>query len=430
MNKRSRYFQMMVSIWPLFVLACYCLSASALELWSDPDTGQSVTLDTTLKLTGLGVYNPDDDFLYPKRFSATGLTRGRLDLEANLSERVTAELAYEHRANVQNQAAGIGFGGGALSAFSTPPWRIEALDWQVLRHDDTFSWRHEIDRAQVTIRPDWGTVTIGRQAIGYGRSVMFSAVDVFAPFSPAEVDREWRRGVDAVRVEYQTSSLSSLDVTSVVGRSWDDSALLGRFRGYVGDIDGELIAGKRGRDAMFAATMSAVLGEAAVHGEAALFHTPEKWPDSGLFKDKHWVGKLVLGASYTFDIGNGLTMFGEYHYSGFGLKDVSDIIQRTRSPEYTKRLLRGDSQILGQHALGVQASYPINDVLSGGLLLLESLTDGSGLVSPSLIWTASETATLTVHAFLPWGATPQNTTIRSEYGTSGESLFVQLSLYF
>ena len=249
-----------ISICPFILLFFFAIPVSALELWSDPDTGQFITLDTTLKLTGLGVYTPEDDVLYPKRFSATALTRGRLDFEANQSERVTAEIAYEHRANIKNQAAGIGFGGGALAVFATPPWRIEALDWQILRHDDTFSWRHEIDRAQVTLRPDWGTVTIGRQAIGYGRGVMFSAVDVFAPFSPAEVDREWRRGVDAVRVEYQTSSLTSLDVTSVVGSSWEESAMLARFRGYVGDIDGAFIAGKRRRDAMFATAMSAVLG--------------------------------------------------------------------------------------------------------------------------------------------------------------------------
>jgi hypothetical protein len=52
--------------------------------------------------------------------------------------------------------------------------------------------RHEIDRANAQVHLRRADLTIGRQAIGWGRGVMFTSVDLFAPFSPLEVDREWR----------------------------------------------------------------------------------------------------------------------------------------------------------------------------------------------------------------------------------------------
>ncbi len=406
------------------------MTVQALELWANPDTGQHVELNTTLKLTGLAAYTPNDNRLYPERRSASAMTRMRFDLDATLSEQISAEFAYEHRAR-RNTSAGVStLGGSATTPFGRAPWRAAALDWRLADHEERLAWRHEIDRALISVRQDWGSIVVGRQAIGFGRGMLFSAVDVFAPFSPVEVDREWRRGVDALRVEYRTSPLTSLEVTAVFGDRWANSALLGRFRGYIGDIDGEVIVGKRGRDAMFAATMSTVVGGAATHGELAFFQTPEDQPDGGIFGKDDLVAKAVLGASYTLNVGNGLTLLSEYHYSGFGIKDPANAMRLFRDNDFVERYLRGDSQTLGRHTLAVQAAYPISNVLASSFLILESLTDGSGLASPGLMWTPTQTASITINAFMPWGARPRQGQLRSEYGASPWTLFTQLSLYF
>lgn len=417
-----------------FLAGCVLLgtagSAFGLELWYDEETGRGAELRTTLKLTGYASANPSDPWIYPNATSVTGLVRTRFGVNLTLSDRVSAELAYEHHAQRASHGGGISVAGNILTSLSESPWRAAPLDWQIVRDGDNFNYRHEIDRALVTVKPDWGLITVGRQAIGFGRGVLFSAVDVFAPFSPLEVDREWRRGVDALRIEYRTSPLTSLELTAVFGERWEDSALLGRFRGYVGELDGEIIVGKRGEDAMFAGVLSAALGGAAVHSELALFHTPEEQPGGGLFGKKDLAAKLVLGASYTFNVGNGLTVLGEYHYSGFGLKHAEDVVEQILNQDFIKRYLRGDSQILGQHGLALQASYPFNETLLGALVFLGSLTDASGIAIPSLVWSVNDATTVTLSAFLPWGPSPENGNLRSEYGSSPFSLFAQLSLYF
>lgn len=413
----------------LFFLATLVLPVRAFEIWSDEDRRQSVALDVAGKFTSLLSRGPDDPILFPERNSETSLLRLRLDLNVKHNDWMNSEIAYEQRARWVSEAAGFGATGRFLPAEAEAPFRLTQLDWQLCEEPGDFVARHEVDRALVALHPEWGEVTIGRQAIGLGRGVLFGAVDVFNPFSPLEVDREWRRGVDAVRAEYRVSQTSSVEVIGAFAETWEKSALLGRFRGYVGNVDASLITGKRGQDFMLGVTTSAAVGDAEIHGELAIFDTPEPQPDSGWFGDDHLVGKAVAGGSYTFDIGKGLTLLGEYHYCGFGVKDASDATARLMDPTFRERFLRGDMQVLGRHAMATQLSYPLTDALDGSFLVLQSPVDGSGVVSPSIRWDLAEDMSLIASAFIPWGDEPAAGQLDSEYGATPVSFVVQLNVY-
>lgn len=406
------------------------IPAYAIEIWSDQEGERTVGLDVSGKWSSLTSRAPDDPTLYPERDTWTELFRLRLGLNVQYYDWLSGELAYEQRAKWLSDKAGSAAGGGILPSEATAPFRIRQLDWQITEAKEVFFYRHEIDRALVALHADWGEVTLGRQAIGIGRGTLFSAVDVFAPFSPLEIDREWRRGVDAVRIESHISDTSSVELIGAFGPTWEQSALLGRARGYFGDIDAELILGKRAEDTMLGGTVSAAVGDAEAHGELAFFDTPETQPDGGLWGNDHQVGKLVAGGSYTFNVGNGLTLLGEYHYSGFGVKNIDDATNRLKSSDFLERFLRGDSQILGREALAFQATYPFSHVWNGALLVLQSPLDGSGVLSPSLTWDFSDNASLVGSVFVPWGDEPSAGMIRSEYGGTPLSLFLQLRVYY
>ena len=84
------------------------------------------------------------------------------------------------------------------------------------------------------------------------------------------------------------------DAVAAVGESLDASSFVGRVRGYVGNVDGELIFGKRYKDVLYAATASSPVYDAEVHGEIAFFNTPEASPDGGVF-GKDFDDLAVLG---------------------------------------------------------------------------------------------------------------------------------------
>ncbi len=389
-------------------------------------------LDTAYKSSSVVSYAPHDRLLYRKRWSAAELMRLRFMFTSSFEDSVNTELAYEQRLRLTTPDAGAAGSSSTLPSTAAAPFRLGQLDRNIGQERETVSWRHELDRALVAWHPAWGEVVIGRQGIGLGRGVLFGAVDVFAPFSPLEVDREWRRGVDAVRAEYRLSNTSSMEVIAAFGKSWGDSALLGRIRGYLGNVDGELIFGKRGEDSILGLVASTILFDAEVHVEGAVFKTDEDQPaGGGLGGHDRWVGKLVAGGSYTFNIGNGLTVLAEYHYSGFGSDGVGAATARLQSDaEYLERYLRGDTQILGRYALAGQASYLFNNEWSGSLLLMGSPNDGSGVISPSFMWDYADNISIGLSAFWPFGEKPSNGRLRSEYGGSPKSLFLQFNMYF
>ncbi len=402
--------------------------AAARDLWTGDDLESSLSLQSALKSSLLLSRAPDDPLLFPERTSGASLWRERFTLTADASDWLTAQAAYELREQISSSAAG-GFGAAAvLPQGGALPYRLAQLDWGIAS-EPSLAVRHEIDRASVAWHPAFGELTIGRQAIGYGRGVLFSAVDVFAPFSPLEVDREWRRGVDAVHAEARFSEHLSADVAGGFGKTLGDSAFIGRVRGFAGNVDGALLAGRRSTDWMFGATSSATLGDTALYGEAAWFYTRGDGLDGGWLGSSRWVAKLVGGGSYRVDVGQGLRLNAEYHYSGFGVRHAGGVTTQLADPAFARRFARGDSQLLGRHAFALIASYdPFSD-LTATLTSLVTPVDGSGLVSPSLRWTASDRVALLLNAFFPWGPAPRGASLRSEWGVVPISAFLQLAFY-
>jgi len=426
-KKASRAQALRPALCCVLLLLAPTVAGRAMELASVRDGELVVDLDLALKGTALGSHAPEDPALYPERWTEEGLFRFRAGLNAHMGQRIDAELAYEMRSRMASGETSSAQ--GILPSQAEAPFRLTRMDWLIEERGD-FAARHEIDRALVAFHPDFGEIVVGRQAVGLGRGRLFSAVDVFSPFSPLEVDREWRRGVDAVRTELRFSDLVSGEAIGAFGESWDDSALLGRVRGYVGNVDGELLLGKRAEDLFTGAVVSFVAWEAEIHAETALFKTDERQLDQGLLGSQRLVEKAVLGSSYTFDVRDGLTLLGEYHYSGFGLKEIEDASPRLADPVFQERYLRGDTQILCRHALGLQASVRAWQDVSLATLVLANPEDGSGVVSPSLVWDAWQNLTVLLHLFLPWGESPENGSLQSAYGGNAASAFLQVNAYF
>ena len=395
-------------------------AAAAGDLWSSGD--DSLKLRTSLKGSLLVSRAPDDPLVFPERDGATSFWRLRLEPAARLGKVVTVALAYEHRLRVFSLS---GASPGVLPPESGAPWRIRQLDWSVSRSERS-SWRHEIDRGYVGLHLPGVELTAGRQAIGWGRGVLFGAVDVFSPFTPLEADREWRRGVDALRADVKISDRTSLDLVGALGGKLDASTFAARLRGYTGSADLELVGGRRARDLFAGLATSAAVGEAEIHGELALFRAPDALSGAGA---RRVAVKSVAGGSYRFPVAKGLIVWAEYHYSGFGAKDATGIAALMSDPSFRERLVRGDTQILGRHALGLLASLELSPEVTVAAQWLESPIDGSGVATPSATITLGDKVSLLAAAYLPFGRGPRGQTLGSEYGAGARSVFVQFRIY-
>ena len=417
------------------LLACACAlasaqPASAMDLWSDASGARSVSLNTSLKWTSVLSHASGDTVFFPEEWSAASLWRFRAVVDARPTTWLAAQVAYEQRARTVSEGAGAAGGVGLLPKELPAPYRVRQVDDPLVEVGTTFSYRHELDRAVASVSLSRAELKVGRQAVGWGRGLVFGAVDIFAPFSPLESDREWRRGIDAVRLRAPVTDLIFVDAVAAFGESMEESAFVGRVHGYVGDLDGELFAGTRCEDGFYGASLSFPVLDAELHGEAAVFVSPEPLPVGGSFGSDDVAVKTVVGGSRTFDLAGGLMLVAEYHYSGFGFPDIEDASDYFEDEGFLERYVRGDSQILGRHACAVQLSYGFAGVTPLSVTWLTSPVDGSGVVVPSVVWVFSDSVTLTASAYISHGAPPEGTKILSEYGGTPTSGLVQISFYY
>ena len=141
--------------------------AFGISLWSNVDGSRYWALDAAVKWTALSSYAPDVPLLYPKRWSAATLGRGRLTLRGQAATDLHVRLAYEQRARAVSTGAGAGGGAGILVSDSRAPYRLTQFD-AALAEGENVAYRHELDRAFVAWSLGRGELQIGRQAIGWG----------------------------------------------------------------------------------------------------------------------------------------------------------------------------------------------------------------------------------------------------------------------
>lgn len=412
----------------LTIILMLTISSSSLarDLWVSDEDNSSLKFNSAL--VGMGLASAPSGDSLPGQRGITESLFGQVRFEAvyRMNKEIQWDVAYENRAT-WNSGASFGIS-SALPPNTPGPYRIRQIGG-VLCQSVHFVDYHELDRASFAYQPKDINLTIGRQAVGWGRGTLFSAVDIFAPFTPLEINREWRRGVDAVRADLKLTDKTSVDLVSAWGPSWDKSALGIRLRGYVGFIDAELLLAKRATDVMYGVTSSAAIGDMEVHGEFAVFQTPGDVPGSGMFGDHDLVPKAVMGVSNNFNIGTGLKVLLEYHYSGFGVNDTKSLPSLIANPDFQNRIQRGDTQILGRQAVALQATYTFNESWSGTFEILQSLTDSSGILAPSVSWDISDKMRLQGAVYYGYGASSIAGVPQSQFGTIPPTIIVRVSFY-
>ncbi len=415
----------------LLLIGAGPIPAHARELIANAAGDRYLALDTSLKWTTLLSRAGEDTLLFPERWSGAQLWRLRFTARSRPLDWLTAEVAYEHSARGVSEGAGAAGGTGVFPATGWMPYRLDSLSEEVVGVGETFTYRHELDRALVSARWKGNELTVGRQAIGWGRGLFFSATDFFAPFSPLESDREWRRGIDAARARVPITDRIALDLVAALGEESDYSAYVGRIHGYIRAFDWGLQAGRRGEDDLVAASASMPVGDAEIHGEAAVYAIPEFCEDGssgGCGHDN--VTQTLIGGSYSLDTGAGIHLAAEYHYSGFGARRASDLTPLLLSWDYWLRMQRGDVRILGRHATALQITYGIGAETPVSLTWIASPSDGSGVLMPTLSWAVTDFTSLQVSGRIAHGSRSRAGVLRSEYGGTPTTGLVQIGFTY
>jgi hypothetical protein len=364
-----------------------------------------------------GVYDLGYELSGAERTSGFNAEVVRLKWNLHLGERVVVEAHDRIQVQVSSTSAGFGESVAGFGVSAVPSRSVD-LSTELIEEERLRAW-HDVDRLSLTVYSDFADVTVGRQAITWGISNLFPVADLWAQFSPFELDTEEKPGIDAVRVLAYPGEGWELDAILADRGSADDLSAGVRASLSLSWADLHFAGGKFWNEALVVAGISAPIDVWKLRAEAVLPYD--------LDENTGKLPRATLGIDW---LGGETMLSTEYHFNGIGATDPEEYGSVLVDP----RFARGESYYLGRHYLGWLASWtPGNDRLSLTASSLINLQDPSVALTPVFTYDLGQNMRLSAGAMVTFGDRPLPTdlpTLRSEYGTYGDLIFSRISIYF
>ena len=286
--------------------------------------------------------------------------------------------------------------------------RALELTWTLDRGD-----RHRVyqrfDRLALRYRADRWNLTVGREAVSWGSGKVFNPLDLFAPFAPTTVDRDYKPGQDLVMYDRRLDS-GDIQLLGVFrrdgegGRDNDENSYGAKWHHFLGGSEIELSLVRHYADDVAAISYRQPLGGALLQTDWVLTRLDDE--DDTKFS-------AVINLDYSFSLFQRTAyVFGEYFHNGFG-RDDSPVEIADLPPALVERLQRGELFTLMRDYLAVGISYQWHPLLIQDLTWLGNLEDGSGLLQTNLAFEPGD------HQRLEAGVTLTQGSRGDEYGRIG-----------
>lgn len=306
--------------------------------------------------------------------------------------------------------------------------RAEARNYLPLQSDLTdcrdIDLLASFDRMNVQLDFNNARLTVGRQAVTWGVSYFWPALDLFAPFAPQQLDREYKAGVDAVRLTVPLGSFSELEVLGgVLGDSFSNDAAAGALlRWNLGSIDIGFMGGKFHGDKVAGFFATANLRGTGLRGEVAYTDSGDL-ADAALDREAFWRGSVGIDRQ----LAPSLNLVFEVAYNGYGAGEAA------RYPLYfaSDRIGRGEINGLGRLYGGAVLTWLLHPLWVSSQTLMVNVSDGSLLWVPSVTVSTGDNSDLILGAQLGIGSRRDEFELpQSEYGATPAVLFGALRFYF
>jgi len=292
---------------------------------------------------------------------------------------------------------------------------------------------NRLDRLSVGYTTEHSAWRFGRQAISWGNGLLFTPMDVFNPFDPAAVDKEYKTGDDMLYGQYLFRNGADLQGVVVVRRDPDSGEVAGdqssaavKYHGLLGVGEIDLLAAEHYGDRIVAMGGNAGLGGAVLRGDLTWTRT-----------DRQDVLSAVASLSYSWTWG-GRNISGllEYYHNGFGQAAGNySPAALARNPDLLARLQRGELYTLGRNYLGASATIELTPLLLLVPALFMNLGDPSALAQLVVQYGLAQDFDLLCALNVPIGPSGSEfggipSPIEGYYLSTDPGLFAQLAWYF
>ena len=412
------------------------LLAVALEV---APAGAGIVRDTwtasgSARSTGVMSRNYEQPLLWGAGNRADGYEELIFRVVAEGGSRLAWELHGVQLLALSTMPAGV-TPAGASSPFGgigSLPYRAVDTRWEWVEEEDVAATAF-VDRVNARVAFERADLVVGRQAISLGKAYFWNPLDVFLAFGATQFDRDYKPGVDAVRLDVSLGDFSGVNLIGVPGLedsaapregAWYRSAVLARGFGNLRTWDvaaqaGKILGGYQIGGAVAGEIAAGEIDALEVRGEAAYFLAQDA---TGPAPDDHL--SAVFGLGYSFVEGDLQTQI-EYLFNGAA--------EGPRSARFAS-IAAGRLQHVNRHLMGGLATYQLHPLVIGSIALVRGMEDGSSLLQPGLVYSAADEVEVLFGAVVARGSRPRvdegGLDLRSEFGTYPSYYYVESKIYF
>jgi hypothetical protein len=290
-----------------------------------------------------------------------------------------------------------------------------------------------LDRLAVRFASDQLVMKFGRQAITWGNGLIYNVMDIFNPFDPAAVDKEFKTGDDMLYGQFLQSNGNDVQGVMVFRRDpftgdveADQGSLAFKYHHMASISEYDALVAQHFGDTLIGAGANYSIGGAVLRGDVMVS-----------FTDNETVPSLVASLSQSW-IWGGKNFSGvaEYFYNGFGQSDGCYSFECLETnPDLLERIARGELFTLGRHYVALSAMIEVSPLFLLTPNVFVNVADPSALVQVVFQNDLRENLLLWSAINVPIGADGTefggaDTGIPDLYLSSGPSASVQLVWYW
>ncbi len=264
----------------------------------------------------------------------------------------------------------------------------------------TYRDKWKLDNIWLKLRSGRFDLTIGKQQLAFGSGYAWNPTDLFNTINLLDVTYE-NPGWQSVRLDADADRLGSFTLLGAPAAAMSDATALLQWQRNFPRLDVALLVAHRpwhhteyysdGTPPAATQVKRYLYGGSLVGQLFGLGIWAEyAWHDLRRVEFGDF-SELVVGSDYTWR--NGVYLLMEYLWNGDG---------RSGSEEYTltdwMRLFSGETRSLATSQLYCYSSYPVSDLVSAGVTLLYSVSDGAAGLIPTLYYSPEAETEITLMA--------------------------------
>jgi len=253
-----------------------------------------------------------------------------------------------------------------------------------------------LDRAYVGYAHDALAVRLGRQALTWGNGLFFQVLDLFNPFSPVAIDKDYKTGNDMAYAAWNFEQAGQIEFL-YVPHNYSEKSVALKYKGQLKEFEYDLLVAEHYDETVVGAGLSRNILDGVFRIDGS--YTNLKGAENS------WSYLANYDRTFTL-LGKNLHAMLEFFHNGIGQSEPYDLTDQA----LTERLARGELFAIAKNYLAFGVQLELSGLSNLYLTHIYNVEDKSAYAQARYVWNIFENVYLHAGANLPYAA------MNSEFG--------------